>query len=262
MLTAHQVADYADVIFRWIARRAVKFSAYADKAHVLARARWLCIPSSDYDYYAKAWDSDEHKLYVSHFRLERILLYRSPGQSVHVELEGLVRDTESHSVRFAVKTRLEVATQIAEHLFPNIDPAIIYQDASDPPQTFETIQDRLRYAEATIGAVLDRDRAYATKGMGVVIRNRRVEKRLVFRNRGAWQLRLSVELMDDDTYECSHDAGKFKATCAQAELSDAVALTLSNGFAEAIRKGRKDDPERRLARFLCDKNYISFVTCI
>ena len=252
MLTAHQAAEYADVIFRWIARRAVKFSTYADKARVLAKARWLCIPGGEYDYYAKACDSDEHRLYVSreNFRLERILLYRAPGQSVHVELEGIARDTESHSVWFAVKTRLDVATQIAAHLFPAIDPAIIYQDAADPPQTIESIHDRLRFVEATIETALDKDGAYAAKGMGVVIRNRRIEKRLVFRSRGAWQLRLSVELMNDDTYECTHDAGKFKIVCGQAELPDAVALVLSNGFAEAIRSGRHADPVRRMIKLL------------
>lgn len=254
MLSARQVAEYADVIFRWIARKSGRFPAsITDKARVLAKTRWLCIPSPDYDYYAKVWDSEEHRLYVNSCRLERILLYRAPGQCVFAELEGIIRDTESHSIRFEIKTRLEVATQLVTHLFPGIDPAYVYQDACDPPQTFESIQDRIRYAEATLQAVLARDKAYAFKGAGMVFCDRRLERRIFFRSRGAWHLRLSVELMDDDAYECAHDVGpKNRLVCTQAELFEALTALISNGFALAIRDGKSwhDDPANRMARFL------------
>lgn len=231
-LSAKQVADYADVVLRWLATKTSRSRENADRCRILCEPRWVCASTIDFDYYQKCF---EKTVTVDEQQIHSIIVYQSDEHEAYFEFKGL-----TDRLRIPIRTRSDLATRFSALLFPELGPNEILSLARNPLQPTERLIERQILVEEVIESVIQAEQAYMVRGVGIVIHNKRIEKRLVFRSRGPWTLRLSVELLNDDTYECMHDAGKLKWTATEEKLRDAVVATLSNGFAEVIRQGRRD----------------------
>ena len=235
-MNAKQLAEYVDLVFRWLATKTNVSRANAELCQALSAPEWRCASTIDFDYYSKTLDEPvtvckgECPILVN-----CIVVHQGEGGPAHFEFKG-----PDSSIRFPVCSRVDLTEQFSALLFPELSPSAIAVMARTPLQTCERLRERQSLVEAAVDEAIHGERDYVVCGAGVVIHNRRVEKKLVFRSRGNWPLRLSVELLNDDTYEINHDANTLKWNCTEGNLASTISQVLSNGFAEVIRRKRRD----------------------